>query len=110
MFTPYPTRDQMLSAAMYFAPLLRGSPPDDLNKAINAGYTIEGFVFDQVFPVDDGGASTQSVMSREQAAETLEHMATGAITAQAVPWQLFLPIVQELLTEFIRRRRQKQPA
>lgn len=112
MFHPYPDRSAMFSASLYFAPVLRGRVPDDLNKSINAGYTVAGFLLGETFPVADGAtAQAAGVMTREQAADTLEHFASGAITAAAFPWQMLLPIVQEALMELIRRRReQRQPA
>lgn len=103
LFHAYPA-NLPVDAAMYLAPVLRGRAPEDRNTAINAAYAILSYGLGQVVPVEDG-ADVLSVMSLEDAAVYVEAMfAPPGVAARAVPWNVLLPILFELIEKLVNKR------
>lgn len=100
-FVTYPTSLKP-AAALYFAPVLRGSWPDDTNKAINAGQHIQLWLCGRTWPVGDiASAAVPTIQSEAQVADWLEAKAAGAPEVQG--WESILPIVMPYILDAIKR-------
>ena len=106
-FVAYPS-EFPISAVAYFAPVLRGSAPDDLNTAINAGQAIQLWACGQTFPVGDVGV--QSEKTAGDVADWLDAQASGA--PMAAGWEdmvgIMLPILLDKIGELLKRRRERR--
>lgn len=97
-FYPYPP-NLPVEEGKYLAPLLRGTVPDDIPKAIQAGWVVAGYAASVFVPA----SPPIGILSEMQVADYLETLG-DAKAAAAVPWDLILPIITNFILELLKRR------
>lgn len=108
VFVEYP-KTFPLDAFAYFAPVLRGNlDAIDLATAVNAGAAIELWALGKAFPIggQPGDPGALAVMTADEAADMIEQLGSGAMSATAaVPWEILLPFILEGIKKLLERRR-----
>ncbi len=83
----------------YLAPILRGTVPDDLPKALQAAWVIQGYAMNAFIPVPP----PITVMSELQVADVFDDLGNPT-TSASIPWDLILPIISNLLMDFLKKK------
>lgn len=103
---PYPTA-LPIEEIRDLLPILRGQAPP-VEHAAHCAWVVTGYGLSQILPCDHPDVYTAPVpMSDAEAADHLERCCAvqGAADAAAIPWDLLLPVLFEIVRRWLDSRK-----